>query len=172
LGANIENLVKDNLKNDHVRYISGNVLTGDKINMDDHIGFYHNLVSVIEEGDERFELLGWLIPQYPRPSLSRTFLTGWLSTLGIRELYNVNTNIHGEHRAFVVSGQYEQVLPMDIYPVHLVKAILVNDFELMENLGIYEIVEEDMALCEFVCTSKTNVQDIIRDGLDYVKSQN
>ncbi|HQU76823.1 MAG TPA: hypothetical protein PK742_09295, partial [Chitinophagales bacterium] len=86
--------------------------------------------------------------------------------------YAVTTSMHGEERAFVMSGQYEQVLPMDIYPVHLLKAIMARDFDLMEGLGIYEVTEEDFALCEFVCTSKIDVQEILREGLDYMRSQN
>jgi Na+-transporting NADH:ubiquinone oxidoreductase subunit A len=86
-------------------------------------------------------------------------------------LAQVNTNTNGEHRALVVTGQYEAVLPMDIYPQHLIKAIIGNDFDNMEGLGIYEVVEEDLAICEFVCTSKTDVQKILREGLDYIRSQ-
>ena len=127
-------------------------------------------MSVIEEGDKH-EFMGWILPSYPRPSMSRTFWTGLLAAIKFPEEYHVNTNTHGEERAFVVSGQYEQVLPMDIYPVHLLKAILCNDFDLMEGLGIYEVVEEDLALCEFVCTSKIDVQQILRNGLDFMKEQ-
>jgi Na+-transporting NADH:ubiquinone oxidoreductase subunit A len=83
----------------------------------------------------------------------------------------LNTNLNGENRAYVVTGEYEKVLPMDIYPVHLIKSIMIGDIEQMENLGIYEVAEEDFALCEFVCTSKTNVQEIIREGLDLVKAE-
>jgi Na+-transporting NADH:ubiquinone oxidoreductase subunit A len=84
------------------------------------------------------------------------------------KVYNIDTNLNGEERAFVVSGQYEKVFPFDIYPVHLIKSIITNDIEKMESLGIYEVAPEDFALCEFVCTSKINVQDIVRDGLDLV----
>jgi Na+-transporting NADH:ubiquinone oxidoreductase subunit A len=82
--------------------------------------------------------------------------------------YAIDTNINGEERAYVVSGQYEKVFPFDIYPVYLIKSILSNDIERMENLGIYEVAPEDFALCEFVCTSKINVQQIVRDGLDMI----
>ena len=82
-----------------------------------------------------------------------------------------NTNTHGEKRAFVVTGQYESVLPMDIYPQHLMKSIIINDFERMEGLGIYELTEEDIALCEFVCTSKQPLQKILREGLDIMREQ-
>jgi Na+-transporting NADH:ubiquinone oxidoreductase subunit A len=166
-GANIEPFLKDNLLNTHVRYISGNVLTGKQINEKGFLGFFDQLFTVIEEGDQ-YEMFGWLIPSYARPSLSPTI--PW-STINPNEEFKVNTNTNGEHRALVVTGQYEDVLPMDLYPQHLIKAIIGNDFDKMEGLGIYEVVEEDLALCEFVCTSKTDVQKILREGLDYVRSQ-
>lgn len=165
-GANLENLLNEQLTNDHVRVICGDVLTGKKVEKSGYLGFHDNLVSVIEEGD-KYEMFGWLLPSYARPSISPTI--PW-SMMG--EEFDVNTNTHGEGRALVVTGQYESVLPMNIYPVHLLKAIMANDFELMEGLGIYELVEEDLALCEFVCTSKTNVQEILREGLDYMHEQN
>ena len=83
----------------------------------------------------------------------------------------MDTNTHGENRAFVVTGQYEKVLPMDIYPQHLLKSILVNDYERMEGLGLLEVVEEDLALCEFVCTSKQPIQKILREGLNTLREQ-
>lgn len=167
-GANIENFVKDNLLNTNVRYISGNVLTGKQVAANGFLGFFDQLVSVIEEGDQ-YEMFGWLLPSYARPSLSPTI--PW-SSINPEEAFKVNTNLNGEHRAYVVTGEYESVLPMDLYPQHLIKAIISNDFEKMEGLGIYEVVEEDLAICEFVCTSKTNVQEILRQGLDYVREQN
>lgn len=130
------------------------------------LGTYHNGVCVIEEGDEA-ELFGWLLPSYPRPSLSRTF-----PSFAFPEArYKVNTNMHGEERAFVVTGAYEQVLPMDILPMQLFKACLANDIDNMEALGIYEVVEEDIALCEFICTSKLPLQEILRDALHYLENE-
>lgn len=82
--------------------------------------------------------------------------------------FSFDTNLNGGKRNFVMTGQYEKVFPMNIYPVELLKAIIIEDFDLMENLGIYEVAEEDMALCEFVCTSKTEVQSILRKGFDYI----
>lgn len=161
LGASIAPMVKDNVKEGNVRYISGNVLTGKKILNDGYIGYYDSLVTVIPEGDY-FEFLGWALPGLKKYSMSRTFLA-WLTP---NREFKLDTNIHGGGRAFVMTGQYEKVLPMDIYPVHLLKAILVDDIDKMENLGIYEIAEEDLALCEFVCTSKTEVQSIIRKGIE------
>lgn len=170
IGACIKGMIENNLYNNHVRCISGNVLTGSKIDFYGHMGFYSHHVSVIAEGD-KYEFLGWILPSYPRPSLSKTFWTGILANMGFHNDYAVNTNTHGEKRAFVMTGQYEQVLPMDIYPVQLLKSIMYKDFEEMEGLGIYEVVEEDLALCEFVCTSKMNVQQILREGLNEVKAQ-
>ena len=167
-GANVENFLKDNLLNDNTRTISGNVLTGKQIKGNGFLGFFDQLVTVIEEGDQ-YEMFGWLLPSYARPSLSPTI--PW-SSINPEETFKVNTNLNGEHRAYVVSGEYETVLPMDLYPQHLIKAIISNDFEKMEGLGIYEVVEEDLAICEFVCTSKTNVQELLREGLDYVREQN
>ena len=166
LGANMGDLINDNLKHDHVRLISGDVLSGKQKSKEQFLDFFDDQVSVIAEGDE-YEMFGWLVPQTPRPSLSPTFLSNVIGAGG----YVANTNTHGEGRAFVVSGQYEQVMPMDIYPQHLMKSIMVNDLERMEGLGIYEIVEEDVALCEFVCTSKQPVQQILRDGLTTMMDQ-
>ncbi len=164
-GASIEELVSGLSENDN-RFISGNVLTGTQVNKNGFLGFNDNLLSVIKEGNQE-ELFGWLVPQYLRPSMSKTF--PWAGNNSIT--FDANTNTHGEPRAMVVTGQYEAVLPMDILPQHLIKSILVKDFEQMEGLGIYELIEEDVALCEFVCTSKQPVQQILREGLDYIYSQ-
>ena len=164
VGASIKPLVEGNLVDEHVRFISGNALTGTQIGSEGFIGLYEDQLTVIEEGDKQ-EFLGWLLPSYARPSMSRTFLSFLLPD---RE-YSVNTNNHGEERAYVVTGQYERVLPMDIYPQHLIRSIMYQDFDQMEGLGIYEVVEEDLALCEFVCTSKQPVQKILREGLDIMR---
>jgi Na+-transporting NADH:ubiquinone oxidoreductase subunit A len=103
----------------------------------------------------------------PRPTISGTFPNGFFPDLK----FEANTNTHGEKRAFVVTGQYESMLPMDIYPQHLMKAIITNDYERMEGLGIHELVEEDIALCEFACTSKQPLQSILREGLEFMREQ-
>ncbi|MBO6516875.1 MAG: Na(+)-translocating NADH-quinone reductase subunit A [Bacteroidia bacterium] len=160
VGTNVEVLLKDNVSGDNSRIISGNVLTGTSIGANGYLGFFDNVVSAIPEGDE-YEFMGWLFPSYARPTISNSMpISKYL-----KKNFVVNTNFHGEERAFVVSGEYEKVLPMDIYPVHLLKSILAQDLETMENLGIYEVIPEDMALCEFVCTSKIEVQKILGDGL-------
>jgi len=148
------------------RIISGDVLSGKAKSGDSYLNFYDDQVSVIPEGKE-YELFGWLLPSLAKPSVSRTF-PGFL----FKDMqYDVTTNTHGEERAFVMTGQYEELLPMDIYPQHLMKAILTQDFEKMEGLGIYELSEEDIALCEFACTSKQPLQHILRSGLDIMREQ-
>lgn len=166
LGANIGELTNDNLKGKKVRLISGDVLSGKQKVASEFLDFFDDQVSAIEEGDY-YEMFGWLLPITPRPSISKTFPNFLFPDLK----FKADTNTHGEKRAFVMTGQYEKVLPMDIYPQHLMKAILFNDFEQMEGLGIYELSEEDVALCEFVCTSKQPLQQILRRGLDTVREQ-
>jgi len=161
LGACIQPVTKGNVKEGNLRYISGNVLTGTRIQSDGYLGFYHNQVTVIPEGDY-FEFFGWATPGLSKYSASRTFFS-WLMP---GKEYRLDSNIHGGERAFIFSEQYEKVLPMDILPVHLLKAIIIEDIDQMEQLGIYEISEEDFALCEFVCTSKIEVQKIVRKGME------
>ncbi len=152
-----------------VRIVSGNPLTGDRVANDGSLGFYHGQVTLLPEGDEPkfFITDGWAGPGLDKFSASRSYPT-WLMP-GKR--YAMDTNQNGEERAFVMSGQYEAVFPFDIYPVHLLKSILANDIEQMEKLGLYEVVPEDFALCEFVCTSKIDSQAIVRQGLDELKKE-
>jgi Na+-transporting NADH:ubiquinone oxidoreductase subunit A len=166
-GACISNLLNENTKDGKSRIISGDILSGTQINPDGCLGFYDSQLTVVPEGDEA-EFLGWMLPGLHKFSASKTFLS-WLFP---SKKYNLDTNMHGEERAYVMTGEYEKVLPMDIYPTHLIKAIMIEDVELMENLGIYEVSPEDLALCEFVCTSKIEVQSIIRQGLDLVRKEN
>jgi len=165
-GANVGELLAGNLASDHVRYISGDVLSGEAKAADGFLNLHDDQVTVIEEGDY-YELFGWLLPLSARPSISRTFP----NFLFPDQQFKANTNTHGEKRAFVVTNDYEEVMPMDIYTQQLMKAIVVSDFEKMEGLGILELVEEDVALCEFVCVSKQPLQQILRQGLDAVRSQ-
>ncbi|MFA0960693.1 Na(+)-translocating NADH-quinone reductase subunit A [Roseivirga sp. BDSF3-8] len=166
-GAKIESITKGKLTNDHVRYISGNVLTGTKVNPDSYLGYYDDLISVIPEGDN-YELLGWIKPTRNKLSYHRAF--GLLSFLNPNKEYVLSTNMQGEERAFVQTGTFESVMPMDILPTHLIKAIMAEDYDDMESLGIYEVIEEDMALCEFVDVSKHDIQAILREGLDLMKN--
>ena len=166
LGANLGDLLAGNMTGDNNRIVSGDVLTGQKKETAQYLNVFDDQVTVLQEGDY-YEMFGWLIPVDPRPSISNTFPNFLFPDLKFR----ANTNTHGERRAFVVTGQYESVLPMDIYPQHLMKAILVKDFERMEGLGILELAEEDVAICEFVCTSKQPLQQILKEGLDIVREQ-
>ncbi|MHA7101439.1 Na(+)-translocating NADH-quinone reductase subunit A [Roseivirga pacifica] len=167
-GAAVNKLVEGNLKQDHVRVISGNVLTGESIGKEGYLGFYDNLLTVIPEGDQP-EFLGWIKPQKERLSFHRAW--GLFSFLnGKNKEYVLDSNTNGEPRAFVQTGTFEQVVPMDIYPTYLLKAILAEDFDDMESLGIYEVVEEDLALCEFIDVSKHDVQKIVREGLELMQN--
>ena len=167
IGTCISNFLTDNLYEGDYRIISGNVLTGEKINIDGNLSFYDTQITVIKEGKDP-EFLGWMLPGFNKFSLSRSFFS-WLTPT---KKYDINTNMRGEERAYVVTGQYDKVLPMDIFIQQLVKSIMIEDVEMMENLGLYELSPEDVALCEFVCTSKIEVQSLIRDGLDLLIKEN
>jgi Na+-transporting NADH:ubiquinone oxidoreductase subunit A len=166
MGANVKELIGDLLQEEKTRIVGGDVLSGRQIGEDGYLSHNEDQISTLHEGDN-YELFGWLLPLTPRPSFSGTFP----NFLYKNHRFEANTNTHGEKRAFVVSGQYEEVLPMDIYLQHLMKAILTNDYEKMEGLGIYELSPEDVALCEFSCTSKMPLQSILKDGLDTMRAQ-
>jgi Na+-transporting NADH:ubiquinone oxidoreductase subunit A len=165
-GAAVESILSGNVKEGNNRIISGNPLTGETLAKVGHIGYYDHQVTVIPEGDH-YEFFGWALPGLNKFSHSRTFFS-WLNP---NKQYRLDTNYNGGHRAFVMTGEYEKVLPMNILPIQLLKSILVEDIDMMEKLGIYEVAEEDFALCEFVCTSKTEVQQILRTGLDLIKKE-
>ena len=165
-GQHLGSMLDDDLFIEKKRIIEGNVLHGQRVLENAHLSFYTNQITVLPEGDQP-EFLGWLLPGLKKLSLSRTFFS-WLSK---NRKYDLDTNTHGEERPFVMTGQYEKVLPMNILPVFLLKAILAKDIEKMEQLGIYEVVEEDFALCEFVCTSKIDVQNIITQGLEMMRNE-
>jgi Na+-transporting NADH:ubiquinone oxidoreductase subunit A len=144
------------------RFISGDVLSGENIGKDGYLGFFDNQVTLIKEGRER-EVLGWANPlRFNQFSSSMAYFS-WLLP---KKKYNMDTNTHGGVRAFVCSDVYGKVLPMDIFPVYLVKACLAGDIDKMEQFGIYEVLPEDLALCEFVDPSKNDIQAIIQDGID------
>lgn len=166
VGACVDTLVQGNLKQDHVRVVSGNVLTGEKINRDGYLGYYASQITILPEGDY-YEFLGWMKPTTKKLSYHRAL--GLLSFLNPNKEYVLDTNVRGEERAFVQTGVFESVTPMDILPVYLLKAIMAEDFDEMEELGIYEVIEEDLALCEFVDVSKHPVQEIVRKGIDLIQ---
>jgi len=160
IGSNISSLL--DLKDNNSRIISGNILTGTKVGKSGHLRHYNNEITVIPEGDD-YDLFGWAKPIFNKFSFSRALTFSWLFP---NKEYDLNTNTNGEHRAFVVTGSFEEVFPLDIYPMQILKACMYEDLDEMEALGMYEVSPEDFALTEFICVSKQPHQDIIRKGLD------
>jgi Na+-transporting NADH:ubiquinone oxidoreductase subunit A len=167
VGASIKKFVDNNLNSGHVRFISGNVLTGTQIPSDGFVGFYDHQVTVIPEGDY-YEFMGWISHTPKKLSFQRAW--GLLSFLNPKREFVLDTNTHGEERAFVQTGIFERVTPMDILPGFLIKSIIAEDFDEMEALGIYEVIEEDLALCDFVDVSKHNIQAILREGIELLRN--
>lgn len=144
-----------------LRLVIGNPLSGKYGNADTYIDMYHNQVTVLPDGN-KYEFLGWIMPRFNKLSVSHSYFS-WLQP---KKDYDLDTNLNGGKRAFVVTGLFEKYLPMDIYPMHLIKACMAGDIDKMEGLGIYEVLPEDFALCEFVDPSKTDIQQVIADGID------
>lgn len=164
IGSEIATMVYDNgiEKNTNDRIISGNVLTGKKVEPDGYLDYYSNTVTVIPEGDD-YEFFGWNKPIFNKISMSRALTFSWLTP---NKEFDLNTNTNGEHRAFVMTGNFEKVFPLDIFPLQILKSCMYKDLDEMEALGMYEVAPEDFALTEFVCVSKQPHQEIIRKGLD------
>jgi len=164
IGSEVATMIYDRgiQKDAHVRIISGNVLTGKQVKPDGFLDFYSDVITVIPEGDD-YEFFGWNKPVFDKVSTSRALTFSWLMP---NKKYDLNTNTNGEHRAFVITGSYEEVFPLDIYPMQILKACMYKDLDEMEALGMYEVSPEDFALTEFVCVSKQPHQKIIREGLD------
>ena len=167
IGAGISDITEKNLQNNNTRIISGNVLSGKEVKEDGFLGYYDNQITAIPEGDD-YEFFGWNKPIFNKISTSRALTFSWLTP---NKKYDLNTNTNGEHRAFVVTGSYEQVFPLDIYPMQLLKAFMYKDLDEMEALGGYEVAPEDFALTEFICVSKQPHQKIIREGLDLMREE-
>ena len=164
IGSEVATMVYDKgiSKDANVRIISGNVLSGKQVKPDGNLDYYSNVITVIPEGDD-YEFFGWNKPIFNKISTSRALTFSWLNP---KKEYDLNTNTNGEHRAFVVTGSYEEVFPLDIYPMQILKACMYKDLDEMELLGMYEVAPEDFALTEFICVSKQPHQKIIREGLD------
>ncbi len=160
-------LYASGVNEENFRVINGDVLTGSKSKPDGFLGYYNNTVSVIPEGDD-YEFFGWNKPVFDKVSATRALTFSWMQP---NKKYDLNTNTNGEHRAFVVTGQYEKVFPMDIFPMQLLKACMVKDLDEMEQLGLYEVAPEDFSLTEFICISKQPHQKIIREGLDLLQKE-
>ena len=168
IGAEISTfLYASGVNEENFRVINGDVLTGTKSKPDGFLGFYNNTVTVIPEGDD-YELFGWNKPVFNKISATRALTFSWMQP---NKKYELDTNTNGEHRAFVVTGQYEEVFPMDIFPMQLLKACMVKDLDEMEQLGLYEVAPEDFSLTEFICISKQPHQKIIREGLDLLQKE-
>ncbi|WP_299666299.1 Na(+)-translocating NADH-quinone reductase subunit A [uncultured Polaribacter sp.] len=166
-GAAVADVTANNLNDDNTRIISGNVLSGKEVKEDGFLGYYDNQITAIPEGDD-YEFFGWNKPIFNKVSTSRALTFSWLNP---KKKYDLNTNTNGEHRAFVVTGAYEEVFPLDIYPMQLLKAFMYKDLDEMEALGGYEVAPEDFALTEFICVSKQPHQKIIREGLDLMREE-
>jgi len=163
IGAEVSTfLYASGVKQENIRVISGNVLSGTQISPDGFLRYYDNTVSVLPEGDD-YEFFGWSKPVFNKVSATRALTFSWLTP---GKKFKLNTNTNGEERAFVLTGVYEQVFPLDIYPMQILKSCLYKDLDEMEALGMYEVAPEDFALTEFVCVSKQPHQAIIREGLD------
>ncbi len=168
IGAEISTfLYASGVNSNDFRVINGDVLTGTKSNPDGYLGSYNNTVTAIPEGDD-YEFFGWNKPIFNKVSATRALTFSWMQP---NKKYDLDTNTNGEHRAFVVTGMYEKVFPMDIYPLQLLKACMVKDLDEMEQLGLYEVAPEDFSLTEFVCISKQPHQQIIREGLDLLHKE-
>ena len=151
------------------RIVSGSILSGTKIEPDGFLGMYDQQIVMVAEGNQ-YEFMGWLMPGLKKHSFSRTFLSGFFPSAKCQKA-EFNTNLHGSVRPFLFTGNFEQVFPFDIYPLQLIKACIVGDMELQEQLGIYEVEPEDFALCEYIDPSKTDIQTIIRGALEALRKE-
>ena len=168
VGAQLSNVFAGRVNNDKtLRYINGNPLTGTQTYADGYLAAHATSLTVIPEGTDTHEFLGFIMPRTNQFSTSRSYFS-WLC--GKKE-YALDARIKGGERHMIMSGEYDKVFPMDIYPEYLVKAIIAGDIDRMEALGIYEVAPEDFALCEFVCSSKLEVQRIVRQGLDMLRKE-
>lgn len=165
-GVSLANFTSTHINSDNTRIICGDVLTGTKVSADGFLAFGKSQITAIPEGNQT-EFFGWVLPGFSKFSTNRAFWS-WLFP---NRKYNLDTNMHGEERAFVVSGEYEKFIPMDIFPQQLLRSILIRDIEKMEQLGIYEVVPEDFALAEVACTSKLPLQQIVREGLNDLRKE-
>ena len=170
VGQELQTLLANSYDQDHhVRIINGNVLTGRQTTKDGYLGAHASEVTVIPEGDDADELLGWAMPRIKEFSVNRSYFS-WL--FGKKKEYALDARVKGGERHIIMSGEYDRVLPMDIYGEYLIKAIITGDIDKMEQLGIYEVSPEDFALAEFVDSSKLELQRIVREGLNNLRKEN
>ena len=169
VGQELSTLLSNSYDADHsVRIINGNVLTGTVTTKDGFLGAHTSEITVIPEGDDNNEMLGWIMPRFGQFSVSRSYFS-WLFG---KKQYALDARVKGGERHMIMSGEYDKVLPMDIYGEYLIKAIIAGDIDKMEQLGIYEVAPEDFALAEFVDSSKLELQRIVREGLNNLRKEN
>ena len=154
---------------EHVRLINGNPLTGKQTTVDAYVGGHTSEITAIPEGDDHDEMLGWIMPRTNDFSTSRSYFS-WL--FGKKKEYDLDARVKGGERHMIMSGEYDKVLPMDIYGEYLIKAIIAGDIDKQEQLGIYEVSPEDFAVAEFVDSSKLELQKIVREGLNVLRKEN
>ena len=151
-----------------VRIINGNVLTGKPTTKEGYLGAHSSEITVIPEGNDADEMLGWILPRLKQFSVNRSYFS-WLCG---KKQYALDARVKGGERHMIMSGEYDRVLPMDIYGEYLIKAIIAGDIDRQEALGIYEVAPEDFALAEFVDSSKLELQRIVREGLNILRKEN
>ena len=170
VGTPLSAFVADQLKTtEHVRVINGNPLTGTQASLASYVGGHTSEITAIPEGDDKDEMLGWILPRTDQFSTSRSYFS-WL--FGKKKEYALDARVKGGERHMIMSGEYDSVLPMDIYGEYLIKAIIAGDIDKQEQLGIYEVSPEDFAVAEFVDSSKLELQKIVRDGLNTLRKEN
>lgn len=169
IGAEMSSLLSGEIKEDgrHHRIISGNVLTGIATTLEGYLHYPYRHVTVIPEGDDVDEFMGWASFSPKKMSVSPSFPGHFLHS----KLFNPDARLQGGRRAMIMSGEYDKMMPLDILPEYLIKAILSRDIDRMEQLGIYEVAPEDFALAEYADTSKLELQKIVREGLDYLRKE-
>lgn len=172
IGTQLTDLFKDNVHTDkNLRFISGDVLSGRKVEKDGVLRAYASQVTVIPEGNDTHEMFGWALPGFNKYSAGCTYPSRILQKIGLNKTYRIDARLQGGHRAIIMSNEYDKVFPMNILSEYLLKAIIAFDIDRMEQLGIYEVAPEDFALCEFVDTSKLQIQRIVRTGLDMLRKE-
>ena len=170
VGTPLSAFVTEQLKStEHVRVINGNPLTGTQASLASYVGGHTSEITAIPEGDDKDEMLGWILPRTDQFSTSRSYFS-WL--FGKKKEYALDARVKGGERHMIMSGEYDSVLPMDIYGEYLIKAIITGDIDKQEQLGIYEVSPEDFAVAEFVDSSKLELQKIVRDGLNTLRKEN
>ena len=169
LGTQLTSLLKNRITDSKpLRIIDGNVLTGRPVSDEAFLGAHSTQVTVIPEGSDVNEMFGWIMPRFKDFSVSRSYFS-WL--FGKKKEYVLDARVKGGERHMIMSNEYDRVLPMDILPEFLIKAIIAGDIDRMEALGIYEVAPEDFALCEFVDSSKLELQHLVREGLDALRAE-